>query len=67
MNNKPQQKFVEDLLQEDEIDVCALLDAKFNTPIQTRVKSELFKLGVAFEERKQRIVFFLKKIFKTNK
>lgn len=62
-----QKKFVEDLLQENEIDVCSLLDAKFKNPTRTWFKYNLFKVGVAFEEQKQKAKFFIKKLFKTNK
>lgn len=60
-------KHVEDLLQEDDIDVCAVLDAKFQNPTHTWLNYNLFKLGVAFKEQKQKVKFFFKKLFKTNK
>lgn len=60
-------KYVEDLLQEDEIDVCAVLDAKFRNPIKTWFASKLFKLRVAVKERRQKAKFFFKKLLKTDK
>ena len=67
--NKSQKstKYVEDLFQEDEIDVCAVLDAKFRNPIKTWFAYNLFKLEVAFKERRQKAKFFLKKLLKTDK
>ena len=56
--DKPQQKFIEDLLEEDVIDVCAVLDAKFKTPTQTWLKYNLFKFWVKLKELKQKLNFF---------
>jgi hypothetical protein len=69
LSNKSQKstKYVEDLLQEDDIDVCAVLNAKFRNPIKTWFASKLFKLEIAFKERRQKVKFFLKKLFKTDK
>lgn len=60
-------KYVEDLLQEDDIDVCAVLNAKFRNPIKTWVTSKLFNFEIAFKERKQQVKLFFKKLFETNK
>jgi len=60
-------KYVEDLLQEDDVDVCAVLNAKHKNPIRTWFTSKLFDLEIELKERKQRVKFFFKKLFKLNK
>lgn len=60
-------KYVEDLLQEDDIDVCAVINAKFRNPIKTWFISTLFNFEIAFKERKQKVKFVFKKLFKTHK
>jgi len=60
-------KYIEDLLQEDDIDVCAVLEAKWKHPIKTWVTSKLFNFEIAFKERKQQVKLFFKKLFETNK
>jgi len=60
-------KYVEDLLQEDDIDVCAVLNAKFKNPIKTWFASNLFRIEIAFKERKQKVKFFYKKLLKKNR
>jgi hypothetical protein len=60
-------KYIEDLLQEDDIDVCAVLDAKWKNPIKTWFVSKLFNLEIELKEQKQKVKFFFKKLFKKNK
>ena len=69
LSNKSQKstKYVEDLLQEDDIDVCAVLNAKWKNPIKTWVTSKLFNFEIELEEQKQKVKFFFKKLFKKNK
>jgi len=60
-------KYTEDLLKEDEIDVCAVLGSNFKNPIQTQLGYKWFALKVVLKEQKQKIKFFFKKIIGTNK
>jgi hypothetical protein len=60
-------KYTEDLLKEDEIDVCAVLSSNFKNPIQTQLAYKWFALKVFLKEQKQKIKFFFKKLIGTDK
>jgi hypothetical protein len=60
-------KHTEDLLMEDEIDVCAVLSSNFKNPMQTQLSYKWFALKVFLKEQKQKIKFFFKKLIGTDK
>lgn len=59
-----EEKYVEDLLNEKDIDVIAVLNAKFRHPYRTFFWYHLFKFKVYLKDFLQRIKFFIKKILK---
>ena len=59
-----EEKYVEDLLKEKDIDIIAVLNAKFRHPYRTFFYSKLFILKVNLKEYLQRIKFFIIKILK---
>ena len=60
-------KYTEDLLMEDEIDVCAVLSSNFKNPLQTQLSYKWFVITVFIKEQKQKIKFFFKKLLGTDK
>ena len=60
-------KYTEDLLMEDEIDVCAVLDSNFKNPLQTQLSYKWFVITVFLKEQKQKIKFFFRKLLGTDK
>ena len=60
-------KFVEDLLQEEEIDIIALSKAKFKNPIKTWFNCKAFLLGVFIKDQRLNLRLFVKKILNRNK
>jgi hypothetical protein len=67
MKNSTQPKFVEDLLQEQELDVDAILTAKFKHPFKAWINYKFFIAGVFLREQQFKIKLFIRKFFKTNK
>ena len=67
MKNTQATKFIEDLLQEDEIDIIALSNAKFKHPIKTWLNFKFFLLGVFIKEQRLNIRLFVKKLMNSNK
>ena len=65
MNNTKNTKFVEDLLQEQDIDIIALSKAKFKHPIKTWFNYNIFLLGVCIKEHLLSLRLFVIKTFKT--
>lgn len=64
MRQKKEEKYVEDLLKEDDIDVIAVLNARFRHPIRTFIRSKLFVFKVNIKEYMQRFKFFVKGLLK---
>jgi hypothetical protein len=60
-------EYTEDLLMEDEIDVCAVLSSNFKNPLQTQLSYKWFVITVFIKEQKQKIKFFFKKLLGTDK
>jgi hypothetical protein len=60
-------KFIEDLLEEDEIDIIALSKAKFKHPIKTWFNYKFFLLGVFIKEQRLNLRLLVKKILNRNK
>jgi len=60
-------KFVEDLLQEEELDIIALSKAKFKHPIKTWFNYKAFLLGVFIKDLRLNLRLFVKKILNMNK
>lgn len=60
-----EEKYVEDLLKEKDIDVIAVLNAKFRHPYRTFFRYKFFVFKVNIKEYMQRFKFFVKKF--TNK
>jgi len=67
MKNTQTTKFIEDLLQEEEIDINALSNAKFKHPIKTWFNYNVFLLGVFIKEQRLNIRLFVKKLMNSNK
>lgn len=60
-------KFVEDLLQEEELDVEAISNAKSKHPIKTWFNYNVFLLGVFIKEQRLSMRLFVKKLMNRNK
>ncbi len=67
MKNTQTQKFVEDLFNEDELDVDAILNAKHKHPIKIWISYKLFVFGVFLSDMKLNLRLLFKNLFKTNK
>jgi len=64
VRQKKGEKYVEDLLKEDDIDVIAVLNARFKHPIRTFIRSKLFVIKVNIKEYIQIFKFFVKGLLK---
>jgi len=64
VRQKKEEKYVEDLLNEDDIDVIAVLNARFKHPIRTFIRSKLFVIKVNIKEYIQIFKFFVKGLLK---
>jgi hypothetical protein len=64
VRQKKEEKYVEDLLKEDDIDVIAVLNARFKHPIRTFIRSKLFVIKVNIKEYIQIFKFFVKGLLK---
>jgi len=64
VRQKKEEKYVEDLLKEDDIDVIAVLNARFRHPIRTFIRSKLFVFKVNIKEYIQIFKFFIKGLLK---
>lgn len=60
-------KFVEDLLEEDEIDIEAIANAKSKHPVKTWFNYNVFLLGVFIKEQRLCMRLFVKKLMNRNK
>ena len=60
-------KFIEDLLQEEEIDIEAIANAKSKHPIKTWFNYKAFLLGVFIKDQRLNLRLFVKKILNRNK
>ena len=67
MKNTQTTKFIEELLQEQEIDIIAFSKAKFKHPIKTWFNFKFFLLGVFIKEQRLNIRLFVKKLMNSNK
>jgi hypothetical protein len=64
MKKNPEVKYVEDLLEEDEIDVDAVLKAKFRHPIRQWLQVRWFFFWSSLELKWVHLKFSLREIFK---
>jgi hypothetical protein len=60
-------KFIEDLLQENEIDIVALSKAKFKHPIKTWFNYKFFLLEVFIKDQRLNLKLVVKKLMNRNK
>lgn len=67
MKSTQNTKFIEDLLQEEEIDIIALGNARFKHPIKTWFNYNVFLLGVFIKEQRLNMRLFVKKLMNRNK
>jgi hypothetical protein len=67
MKNTTQTKFIEDLLQEEELNVDVILNAKFKNPFKTWFNYKIFILGVFLREQQFNLRLLAKKLTQRNK
>ena len=62
MRQKKEENYVEDLLNEEDIDVIAVLNARFRHPIRTFIRSKLFVIEVNIKEYMQKFKLFVRRV-----